>query len=281
MAATASTPWQPKTILRVVKSLPTATGTVLVDTDQGAGYLKAMGNPEGPHVVACEWVGTELARCLGLTAVEFALIEVTIDDEIPFAKGGKAAPGPAFISRRERGGTWGGKRSLRKVANPAAMTQLVVFDTWTRNCDRYPPDPTKRRPNRDNIFLSREGAPPGRLLLKAIDHGCCFTCGRDLTAQLAEISIVREEGRYGLFPEFWPFLDRQVMRTAIDTLHRLKRIEVQGMVSTVPSAWDVSPTARNALVEFIVGRAAFVCQHIEDWIWPQRDLFPESEDQTP
>ena len=40
------------------------------------------------------------------------------------------------------------------------MTRLVLLDTWLRNCDRHPLDPTKREPNRDNVFLSREGAPP-------------------------------------------------------------------------------------------------------------------------
>ena len=241
-----------------------------------------MGNPEGPHVLACEWVGTQLARRLGLPTFDFALIDVTEDDDIPFARGGKAQPGPAFITRRERGGPWGGKRSLRKVANPEAINRLVLFDTWTRNCDRHPRDPTRRKPNRDNVFLSREGAPARRLLLKVMDQGCCFTCGRDLTAHLAEMSLVREEGVYGLFPEFWEYLDRELFREAIRELRGISPEEVRQMVDGIPREWDVSRAARDALVEFITRRAAFVCDHTEGEMWPQREFdFTAPEGETP
>src|SRR4029077_16711675 len=91
---------------------------------------KALGNPEGPHVLACEWVGTHLARRLGLPTFDFALLDVTTEDEIPLARGGKAQPGPAFITRKERGGPWGGgKRALRRLDAPRAITRLVVLDT--------------------------------------------------------------------------------------------------------------------------------------------------------
>jgi hypothetical protein len=280
--ASAPPPWQPKTILRPILALPTATATVLVETDQGEGYLKAMGNPESPHVLACEWVGTQLARRLGLLTFDFALVQVTVDDEIPFARGGKAQPGPAFITRRERGVSWGGKRSLKKVANPQDITRLVLFDTWTRNCDRHPPDPTQRRPNRDNVFLSREGAPRRKLLLKVMDQGCCFNWGRDLTARLAELSFVREEGVYGLFPEFWEYLDREALRDAVRTLRGVKQEEVRRIVDGIPTEWDVPRAARDALVEFISRRAAFVCEHIEGCIWPQREFdFSAPEGETP
>jgi hypothetical protein len=42
-------------------------GTARVDTDLGEGYIKALGNPEGPHILACELIGSHaggLARPL-------------------------------------------------------------------------------------------------------------------------------------------------------------------------------------------------------------------------
>ncbi len=270
--AQARSPWQPRSILYTIRTLATATATVLVETDQGEGYLKAMGNPEGPHVLACEWVGTQLARRLDLPTFDFALIEVTGEDDIPFANGNKAAPGPAFISRRERGTAWGGKRSLRKLANPEAITGLVLFDTWTRNCDRHPLDPTRRKPNRDNVFLSREGATAKRLLLKVMDQGCCFTCGRDLTAHVADISFIMEEGVYGLFSEFWEYLDRERLLAAVQNLRAIRPEEVRSIVESIPAEWDVSRAAREALMELIVRRAAFVSEYIEGWIWPRREF---------
>jgi hypothetical protein len=180
---------------------------MVVMTDTGEGYLKAMGNEAGEHALACEWVGSQLARWLGLSTLDFSLIDVTEANELPFAKGGFAKPGPAFLTRTEPGEPWGGKkRELKRLINPQDINLLVVFDTWTLNCDRHAPkkDGTWRI-NRDNVFLSEE-APPGQLLLKSIDHTHCFTCGGDLTPKIAGIDQMRDPGIYGLFKEFRPFL---------------------------------------------------------------------------
>ena len=42
------------------------------------------------------------------------------------------------------------------------------------------------RINRDNVFLSNEVAPRGKVVLKAIDHTHCFTRGNALSARLAD-----------------------------------------------------------------------------------------------
>jgi len=171
--------WRPTTIRRFIRPFPTSACTALVETDAGPGYLKALGNPEGPHVLACEWVGTQLAKWFDLPTFDFSLITVAVEDEIPFAKGGLAEPGPAFITRAESGEPWSAHESqLKRIANPEDIARLVVFDTWTLNCDRYQPPPEgvagRARVNWNNVFLSGE-APAGQLLLKAIDHTHCFT----------------------------------------------------------------------------------------------------------
>src|SRR5437867_1606779 len=108
--------WQPTTIKRFIKGFPTAACTVLVETDKGKGYLKALGGPEGPHTLACEWVATQLARWFGLATFDFALIPVTDVDDLPFSKGGKAQVGPAFITRAESGEPWSGlARQLERL----------------------------------------------------------------------------------------------------------------------------------------------------------------------
>jgi hypothetical protein len=276
-------PWQPTTILRHIRSLDTGAETVIVETDQGEGYLKPMGNRGGPHPLACEWIGTSLARRLELPTFAFAIVEVTTEDEILLASGGRAEPGPAFISRSERGKTWGGSaRELRQLANPDDLTRLVLLDTWLRNCDRHPLNPAQRRPNRDNVFFSRAGAPRCRFLLKAMDHTHCLTCGRDLTPRIAEIGTIQEEGCYGLFPEFLPYLNQDVMRWSAHALRDIDREEIRRIVAEVPRAWDVSQATRDALLEYLFRRAAFVADNIEGWIWPQRQLdFPPPEEETP
>ncbi len=189
-------PWNPTTIKRFIKAFPTSACTAQVETDVGKGYIKALGGPEGPHTLACEWVATQLARWFGLSAFDFAIIPVTDDDEIPFYKGGKAQVGPAFITRAESGEPWGGtERQLDKLINPQDISRLVVFDTWTLNCDRHslPTDGKigKPRVKRNNVFLSEE-APDGQLLLKAMDHTHCFTCGRPLSRSLRNIDNIKD-----------------------------------------------------------------------------------------
>ena len=103
--------WQPSTILRFVKSFPTSTNVVLVDTDEGEGYLKALGNPEGPNVLACEWIGTLLANWFGLRTLEHAIIWVTPEDNIPLVNGTLALQSPAFITRKISAFPWGGDQT--------------------------------------------------------------------------------------------------------------------------------------------------------------------------
>jgi hypothetical protein len=108
--------------------------------------------------------------------------------------------------------TWGGgDRELKLLVNPQDISRLVVFDTWVMNCDRHCPiDPgtgIRRKPNRDNVFLS-EDAPDGQFLLKAIDHTHCFSCGRDWTKRLNQFDRIKDGRVFGLFPGVSGFSDQ-------------------------------------------------------------------------
>jgi hypothetical protein len=103
-----------------------------------------------------------------------------------------------------------------------------------------------------------------------------------VTPRVADIGFVQEEGCYGLFPAFLPRLSRDVMRRAVRTLRAVTREEMGRFVEEIPRAWDVSRTTRDALLEYLFRRAAFVADHIEGWIWRQRELdFPPPEEETP
>ncbi len=264
------TRWHPTEVIRFIRNFDSGAGTVEVKTDAGRAYLKGMGNHSGEHVLACEWVGTQLAEWLGLEVFDYALITVTDADELPLFRGGLIKRGPAFVTRGERGQSWGGKsRQLKRVANRDDVTRLVVLDTWTRNCDRFSRD--GQRVNRDNVFLSEEAAA-GKFVLKAMDHTHCFTCGGDLTARIAQIAVVKDDGIYGRFPEFEPFLDRTVFRKTMRRLGTLQRSFVRQVVGTIPDEWDVSSASRTALVDFVVERAAYLVDKMERRLWPQGEL---------
>ena len=263
--------WNPSEVLRFVRSVPSSTNVAIVVTDAGEGYLKAIGNPAGEHALACEWVATHLARLLGLPTFDFSLIQLTDIDEIPLANGGRAKPGPAFITRAEKGEPWGGKaRELKHLANVSDISRLVVFDTWTRNCDRYCPSredgQAKTRFNYNNVFLSQE-APKGKLLLRAMDHTHCFTSGGELTRRISNIDTVRDSLVYGLFPEFWEFLSKKDVQIAADKLSGIPCDEVGNITQSIPPEWQVGPRARESLKKFVCDRASYVAEHIMDWIW--------------
>jgi hypothetical protein len=254
-------PWEPTIIRFRIQGFQTAAETVLVSTNAGEGYLKALGNQGGPHRLAADWVGTQLAAWLGLPTFDFAIIYVRPENDIPFYHGNKAQPGPAFITRKDPGMTWGGDAStLGKLINPEDVGKLVLFDTWVRNVDRYPPNPATRRPNRGNVFLSSENVPDGRWRLLAMDHTHCFDGPGYLDARLDRIDFVQDEQIYGLFPEFKPFIQphKSSLTTAVTKLKTLDVAWMQELVGQIPAEWQVDQPARAALANQVCGRAAFL-----------------------
>ena len=47
-------PWLPSRLERVEESYHTSMGTTKIKTDATRGYIKTMGNRQGPHALACE-----------------------------------------------------------------------------------------------------------------------------------------------------------------------------------------------------------------------------------
>lgn len=259
--------WTPRGRFAVLESFDTSMGTTRVRIGSDTAYLKAMGNRQGPHPLASELIGTRLADWFGLSVAEFVIYHLPEVACFELPRGAPTQPGPAFLSRHVAGRTWGGSEAeLHALVNREDVTRLVVFDTWVRNCDRHPPDPTARKPNYNNVYLADTDSP-SRSCLMAIDHTHCFDCGRDLTPRLAEIGLIRDERTYGLFPAFRPFLDAGQFVWCASMLRSLKRETVSGIVDSVPGEWDVPTDARTALIEQIMKRAEFVANRI-DGGWP-------------
>lgn len=260
--------WQPRTIKRYFEVMNTSTNVAWVETDEGEGFLKALGNPEGPHVLACELVGTLLAEWLGIPTLDSAIIQVATDDEIPFAGGGLANPGPAFITKAAKGMTWGGDEAgLEEIVNPNDISRLIVLDTWIRNCDRFRPEP--RRINYNNVFITRESEQK-TFTLRAMDHTHAFTCGRELDRRLNHIGQVRDETLFGCFPAFRRFIRRDTVQECTLRLGQMGRAEAAAVVGLVPTEWQVEDSVREAWRELICDRAGYVAASIEALIWPAR-----------
>lgn len=243
--------------------------TCEVTTDAGKAYLKAMGNPEGPHPLACEWVATHLAQWLGLRTFECAILTVEHWNEIPFLGGGQATPGPAFATRAEAGHCWGGNvDELKRLDKPLDLTRLIVFDTWVRNCDRYSRRAGQTRCNYDNVFLGATGTSAGHATLIAMDHSHCFTCGSQLTERLANLDTVRDSSIYGAFPQFHDYFDLAAVTECQERLRTVSRREIEPIVQTVPRAWEVGPAVRETWINFLLQRADFMVR------WDPSDFSP-------
>ena len=259
--------WQPTCITQFVEARESSTQVVIVETDAGRGFLKAMGNPEGEHALTCDWVGTQLAGWFGLSILDQAVVEVDEFVEIRFLNGSLAQLGPALVTRELKGDSWSGEpRQLAKLQNPDDISRLVVFDTWILNRDRH----SANRQNRDNVFLSAEANP---LELLAIDHTHCFgTSGGELTERVAHIGNCKDIAVYGLFPEFKKFLSKDVVSQCIEQLGTIDEATVKRIVADVPQKWNVSEKGSEALVRLIMQRAAFVADTIFQKLWPQKEL---------
>jgi hypothetical protein len=242
-------------------------GTTKVKTDATVGYIKVLGNRQGPHALASEFVASSLGDWFGLSVPAFAIFDLSAEACFDLPRDNRAQAGPAFISRHAQGRTWGGSEAeLRDLENVTDITRLVVFDTWVRNCDRHPPNLETRKPSYANVYLA-DTDRPGRSRLLAIDHTHCFDCGRDFSEKLSHIDKVRDEGTYGLFPAFRPFIDLGELIWCKSLLRSVTREQVEAVVAQVPRQWAVDDRAGSALAALIYERAGFVADRIDSgWL---------------
>ena len=264
--------WQPTKIRRVEETYDTGSEVVAVTTDAGRAFVKLRGNKEGPHVLVCEFVGTRLAAQLGLPTFEHTTMHYDGTPAIEFPSGNQAGIGTAWITRREEGIAWSGNTDdLRLLANLSDLALLVAVDQWTRNCDRYRPEPL--RVNRNNVFFSRADAPEGRFRLIAMDFTHAFTCGSPLSPALAHIGRVQDEMRFGLFPEFAAVIQREQATTAAATLRSVSDADIMRIVNEVPSDWDLDAPTRTAMIRFLSQRRDWLAAEFVRLIFPQDELF--------
>jgi len=252
-------------------------GTTEWKTDATFGFVKALGNRQGPHALASELVATSLAAWFDLTVAEYAVLDLPADACYDLPHGARTEPGPAFVSRKMDGRTWGGaEEDLTTLGNPADITRLVVCDTWVRNCDRHPPDLTARRPNLANVFL-KYADKSDRLVLTAIDHTHCFDGGSDWSPKLDHIDRWRDDRTYGLFPAFARFLQIDTLPWCAAHLRTLTGPIVDAILNRIPVDWQVSLGVQSALANLILRRATYLADRIENGWWPANPTTEESQ----
>lgn len=273
MVAQPDSLWHPTVIRRVERRWDSGSEVVAVMTDAGQGFAKFLGNREGPHVLACEFLGTRLARLLGLPTFVHTVFDYDGCPEIQLYSGNKAEAGPTWITCREEGIAWSGhEHDLSLISNPDDLARLVVLDTWTLNCDRYCPAIRPPRINRNNVFFSRSGAAEGTFRLVAMDHTHILTCGRPIKADLVKVDNVKNESVFGLFPEFQKMLAHRQMAAACKALKMVPDEDIKAEVVAIPAAWLRDKTLREVLTRFLCQRKNYVAETLLDRIFPQSEL---------
>lgn len=269
-------PWAPTKIHQIVQApLGTSTRPLVVGTDAGRAYTKVMGNPEGPSALACDLLGTRLARWLGLPVLDAVVLDFPEELVVDLGQGCRAQAGPALLTRAVNGRPWAGDADdLALLRNPEALAGMVVLDTWLRNLDRFS-ESAKRR-NLGNVFLSEEDRRGLDVL--AIDHTECVRCGRELTSRQLRIGEEREAEPYGLFPEFVPYVTPARVERYATRLAAFEQADADAVVREIPAAW-LDASLRPEVPGFCARRARHVSAHIMDWLtracaWQDRILSP-------
>ena len=177
--------------------------------------------------------------------------------------------GAAFISRSIDGFVSDGTDTfLKRLIDPSAPSRMVIFDTWIRNYDRWPPEGSIFEANRDNLFFTPQGR---KFDLVAIDHSHCFVEGL-LEDQIGE-EITREDVRiHGNFPEFASFITESGVMSTVARLREICPRDVREIVDSVPVSWGVSAATRDEWFNVICYRAALVANTAPDQLLQQNRL---------
>lgn len=252
--------WRPTRIEEVLREWGTSTRVAEVMTDCGRAFVKVIDNPEGPHALARELIGTRIAEWLRLAVVD--LVVFTDANGLRFPESGWSAERPSLASRAVEGSSWADAADLSQIENADAVAGLVVLDTWLRNHDRYHDDGSGNpRRNERNVFL--QDLEGGATRLVALDHTDCMRLGvgTTLSTRVSGIAFVKDETIFGCFPEFLPAVAPDDVARFVARLGEFERADAEAIVAEVPGAWGLSTTVREAVVDFLVDRARFLSKN--------------------
>lgn len=246
---------KPTEVVQELERFESSTKPARIKTDDGIGFAKSIGNPQGDFTLASELICAELAVWFGLAVPPFAVIP-KCEIQIPIGAGPAQFCAPLFFSLQLDGVPRDGTDTfLKRLRRRGDVAKLIVFDTWVRNCDRH----GSYGSNSDNLLYVRNG---GQYDLVPIDHSHCLIdtdCDTDLPAR---DGICLDENVYGFFPEFSSFVGSAQVADAVAKLDSLDQRFVEECVNSVPTEWGLLPAHRAPLVNLICCRAKFVVNTI-------------------
>lgn len=219
--------------IRAIKILGPICGSTnpqLMRGDDGRYYVvKRADNPFGPRILVNEFLAARLARMIGLTTPDFAILRIP------------GAP-PGFGSRfspSRHVHDWLPRSAWGFVENPSDLIGAFAFDVWTANVDA-----------RQVLFIRRPGQLPLRMTL--IDNGHCFG-GK--TWRLFNFSIHCPSHLKFAYESVRAWSDLEPWLTRIESIDLAK---IEYAISGIPVDWiDLSGSEPFAqLKDGLIQRAA-------------------------
>lgn len=254
MALACGTECRPAIITREIQLFPSSCRPAKVATDVADGFIKGLGNPQGPSTLISELLAAELGTWFGLKIPPFAVVANCPIQIHMLQHHGYIQP-PVFFSKAIDGMPRDGTDVfLRRLRRPSDVARLVVFDTWIRNNDRF----VEGAENSDNLLYS-VSQERGQYEIVPIDHSHCFTDQQfeiDLPAGLAQLTT--DSRIYGRYPEFIPLITADAVDSALADLAQLDPEFVNECVNALPAQWGLPSALRQPLVDLICERADFV-----------------------
>ncbi|MFP4303702.1 MAG: HipA family kinase [Rhodosalinus sp.] len=249
--------WRPTRVLRVLEVLNTSTRPLRVQTDEGAALAKYMGNRQGLDALCAELISAELLKLLHLDTPEHAVVWMEAF-EVP-EKEVQVQAGPAFLTRwQETAMTFSGSGELlKRIGNPDAIPQVLVFDTWVRNLDRFVASPDSAGENLDNLLFVPDG---NRIRMLVIDHSHAFS--ETTLEDGIDEEWWQDRTICGTLPNFAEFLREDSLHTSLDKICEINAGQLNEIMENVPYEWGLTMRTKERLVDGLLQKA----REMQDWL---------------
>lgn len=231
---------------------------MLVETDDGLALVKYMGNPQGEDALVSEFIAASLAELLDVPIPPFCVMTI---GAVELAKAfTQTEAGPAFVSQWQADATNFSPSSslLELTTNKAVLSQIVVFDTWIKNDDRFSVRGQVTASNYDNLLFLPDGS---KVRVCLIDHTHAFV-KTTFEDEMNGVDWAGEREVYGLFPSFDKFLDESAVNATLDAICSIDSDDLLAILSELPSEWGVTSKMKDCIASDLIARAA----ELGDWL---------------
>lgn len=250
--------WSPSRVLQVVDVLGTSTKPILAQTNDGLALVKYLGNRQGTDALIAEYLAAELAVFLEIEIPPYKIVDLpSLRSDAHLVE---TEPGHAFLSKWYNEATTFSPNSklLTSVKNIEVVSQLIVFDTWIQNADRFSLHDQRSKSNYDNLLFIPSGK---KLEIRVIDHTHAFV-ETSFDDEMNGDDWRQNREVFGYFPSFANFVDESRINVTLDKVASISTEQILEILERIPSDWLVSSNLKASIARNIEQRG----KELGDWL---------------